>query len=65
LLGTDMTVTAGDINTVTTSTFLNGNSQCGGTTSCAVAAHAPVTVHIGTNTGTATTLACSIDYTVD
>jgi len=65
LLGTDMTVTAGDINTVTTSTFLNGNSQCGGTTSCAVAAHAPVTVHIGTNTGTATTLACSIDCTVD
>ena len=65
LLGADMTATAGDVNTVITTTFLNTGSQCGGTTSCAVAAHAPVTVHIGTISGTPTSVSCAADYTVD
>jgi hypothetical protein len=60
----DMTCLTGDANTVTTATFVNTGSQCGGTTSCAVAAHAPVTLHVGTVTA-ATGLFGSIDYTVD
>jgi hypothetical protein len=61
----DMTATAGDANTVIATTWANGSSQCGGTSSCAVAAHAPVTVHIGTISGTPTALSCAVDYTVD
>jgi hypothetical protein len=65
LLSADMTATAGDVNTVVSTTFLNTGSQCGGTTSCAVSAHAPVTVHIGTISGTPTSVSCAADYTVD
>jgi hypothetical protein len=61
----DMTATAGDANTVVVTTWANGSSQCGGTSNCAVAAHTPVTMHIGTISGTPTALNCSIDYTVD
>jgi hypothetical protein len=61
----DMTSTAGDVNTVVVTTWANGSSQCGGTTSCAVAAHTPVTLHIGTISGTPTSVSCSLDYTID
>ncbi len=61
----DATCTAGDSNTVVVTTWANGSSQCGGTSSCAVAAHAPVTMHIGTVTGTPTALQVSVEYTVD
>ena len=61
----DMTATAGDVNTVVQTTWANGSSQCGGTTSCAVAAHTPVTLHIGTISGTPTSVSCSLDYTID
>lgn len=61
----DQTCTAGDANQVNTTTFANGSGQCGGTSSCAVAAHAPVTVHVGTISGTPTSLAVCVDYTVD
>ena len=61
----DQTCTAGSVETVTTSTFVNGSSQCGGTGSCAIAAHAPVTLHIGTVSGTPTSLQVAVEYTVD
>lgn len=61
----DQTCTAGDANQVNTTTFANGSGQCGGTTSCAVAAHAPVTIHIGTISGTPTGVTVCVDYTVD
>ena len=61
----DMTATAGDVNTVVVTTWANGSSQCGGTSSCAVAAHAPVTLHIGTISGTPTSVSCALDYTVN
>jgi len=61
----DMTATAGTVNQVVVTTWANGSSQCGGTSSCAIAAHTPVTLHIGTITGTPTNLACAVDYTVD
>jgi hypothetical protein len=59
----DETVTAGDVNHHTVTTFANGASQCGSTSYCAVAAHTPVTLHIGTITDTPTNLACSGEYT--
>jgi hypothetical protein len=59
----DQTCTAGNVNTVTTSTFIS--SPCGGTSSCALTAHTPVTIHIGTISGTPTSLAACVDYTVD
>lgn len=62
LLGADLTATASGANT---STFLNLNSQCGGTTSCAVAAHTPVVMTLTSVTGAPTALNCSVDYTVD
>lgn len=62
---TDQTCTAGDVNTVNTTTFANGSSQCGGTSSCAIAAHAPVTLHVGTISGSPTSLNACVDYTVD
>ena len=61
----DLTATAGDLNTVSTTAFANGSAQCGGTASCAVAAHTPVTLHVGTIVGTPTNLACAVDYVVD
>jgi hypothetical protein len=61
----DLTATAGDVNTVVVTTWANGSAQCGGTTSCAVAAHTPVTVHIGAIIGTPTSLSCAIDFSVD
>jgi hypothetical protein len=63
----DQTCTAGDANAVTTSTFVNGSSQCGAgyASNCAVAAHAPVTIHVGTISGTPTGLTVCVDYTVD
>ena len=61
----DQTCTAGDANTVNTTTWANGSAQCGATTSCAISAHAPVTLHIGTISGTPTALQVSFDYTVD
>ena len=61
----DATLTAGDANQVVVTTFANGSGQCGGTSSCAVAAHAPVTLHIGTISGTPTGVTACVDYTVD
>lgn len=61
----DQTCTAGSVETVTTSSFVNGSGQCGGTTSCAIPAHAPVTLHIGTITGTPTAIQLSIEGTID
>jgi hypothetical protein len=61
----DMTATSGDVNTVAVSTWANGSSQCGGTSTCAVATHVPVTMHIGAISGTPTAVNCSLDYTVD
>ena len=61
----DSTCTAGDANTVITTTWANGSGQCGGTSDCAVAAHAPVTLHIGTVTDSPTALQLSVDYMVD
>jgi hypothetical protein len=61
----DMTATAGDVNTVIVTTWANGSSQCGGTSSCAVAAHTPVTLHIGTISGTPTSVSCALDYMVN
>ena len=61
----DMTATAGTVNQVIVTTWANGSSQCGGTSSCAVAAHTPVTWHIGAISGTPTNLACALDYTID
>ena len=61
----DMTATAGTVNQVVVTTWANGSAQCGGTGSCAVPAHTPVVLHIGTISGTPTNLACALDYTVD
>ena len=61
----DTTCTAGTINQVVVTTWANGSSQCGGTSNCAVGAHVPVTLHIGTISGTPTGLQVGIDYTVD
>ena len=62
LLGPDLTATTSGANT---STFLNADGQCGGTTSCAVAAHTPVVMTFTTVTGAPTALNCSVDYAVD
>lgn len=62
LLGADLTAVAGGANTTT---FANGAGQCGGTGSCAIAAHAPVVMTFTSVSGTPTALDCSIDYTVD
>jgi hypothetical protein len=62
LLGSDLTASTSGANT---STFANGSSQCGGTGSCAVAAHAPVVMTFTSVSGTPTALNCSVDYTVD
>ena len=64
-LVSDQTCTNGSVETVTTSTFANGSGQCGGTSTCAIAAHAPVTLHIGTVSGSPTALQVSVEYTVD
>jgi len=61
----DATCTAGTINAVVVTTWANGSSQCGGTSSCAVAAHVPVTIHIGTISGTPTGVSVAVDYTKD
>jgi len=62
LLGADLTAVSGGANT---STFANGAGQCGATTSCAIAAHAPVVMTFTSVSGTPTALDCSVDYTVD
>ncbi|MGA3095261.1 MAG: hypothetical protein ABSF25_02305 [Bryobacteraceae bacterium] len=62
LLATDLTAVSGG---ATTSTFANGSSQCGGTSSCAVAAHSPVAITFTSVGGAPTALNCSVDYTVD
>jgi hypothetical protein len=62
LLGSDLTaVNSG----ATTTTFANGGSQCGGTSSCAISAHAPVVLTITSISGTPNALNCSVDYTVN
>jgi hypothetical protein len=61
----DQTCTYGSVETLITTTWANGSSQCGATTSCAVAAHTPITLHVGTVSGTVTNLAISVEYTVD
>jgi len=60
----DKTCTVGNVETVTTTTWANGSSQCGGTTSCAISAHTPITLHVGTVTGAVTTLNVAVEYTV-
>jgi hypothetical protein len=60
LLGSDLTAVTGGANT---STF--SNTPCGGTSSCAVAAHTPVVLTITSVSGTPASLGCSVDYTVD
>jgi len=62
LLGSDLTAVSTGANT---STFANGSGQCGGTSSCAVAAHNPVVLTITSISGTPTALNCSVDYTVN
>jgi hypothetical protein len=62
LLGADLTAAASGGNT---STFANGSSQCGGVSSCAVAAHSPVVITFASVSGAPTALNCSVDYTVD
>jgi hypothetical protein len=61
----DQTCTSGSVETVITTTWANGSSQCGATTSCAVPAHTPITLHVGTVSGTVTNLAIAVEYTVD
>lgn len=60
LLGSDLTVTSSGANT---STF--SSSPCGGTSSCAVAAHTPIVLTVTSVSGTPNKLACSLDYTKD
>jgi len=62
LLASDLTAVPGGANTVI---FANGAGQCGGTSSCAIAAHAPVMMTFTSLSGTPTALNCSVDYTVD
>ena len=62
LLGSDLTAATSGANT---QTFANGNGQCGGTTSCAIAAHTPVVMTFTSVSGTPTALNCSVDYTVN
>ncbi len=60
LLGSDLTA----VNTgANTSTF--SATPCGGTSSCAIAAHTPVVMTITSISGTVNALNCSIDYTVN
>jgi hypothetical protein len=59
---------SGDPNTVVTTTWANGSSQCGSTSYCAVAAHTSVVLHIASISGTpsaTTSLNCALDYTVN
>jgi len=59
---------SGDPNTVITTTWANGSSQCGSTSYCAVAAHTSVVLHIVSISGTpsaTTSLNCALDYTVN
>jgi hypothetical protein len=60
LLAADLIAVSGG---ATTSTF--SNTRCNGTTSCAIAAHAPVVMTFTSVSGTPTALNCSVDYTVD
>jgi hypothetical protein len=60
LLGSDLTAVAGGANTSTWA-----SSPCGGTSSCAIAAHAPVVMTFTSVSGTPTALNCSLDFTVD
>jgi|SRR5580765_7259012 len=60
LLGSDLTAVAGGANT---STF--SNTPCGGTSSCAIAAHVPVMATITSISGSPTSLHCSVEYSVD
>jgi hypothetical protein len=62
LLSSDLTAVTGGANT---STFANGAGQCGGTGTCAIAAHAPVVAIFTSVSGTPNTLQCTVDYTVD
>jgi hypothetical protein len=62
LLSADLTAATGGAST---STFANGSGQCGGTSSCAIGAHAPVVLTITSVSGTPGALACAFEYTVD
>ena len=61
----DQTCGSGSVETVTTTTWANGSSQCGATSSCAVSAHTPIILHVGAISGTVSNLAISVEYTVD
>jgi hypothetical protein len=56
----DITAVTGGVNSSTWN-----NTNCGGTGSCAIGAHAPVVVTITSVSGTPTALSCGVDYTVD
>jgi hypothetical protein len=60
----DMTATAGTVNQVVVTSWVSGSCSSQ-TTYCPVAAHTPVTLHIGTISGTPTSLNCAVDYTVN
>jgi hypothetical protein len=60
LLGADLTAVSGGANASTWSA-----TPCGGTSSCAVAAHAPVVMTFTSVSGTPTALNCSVNFTVD
>jgi hypothetical protein len=60
----DMTATAGTVNQVVVTTWVSGSCSSQ-TTYCPVAAHTPVTLHIGTISGTPTSVSCALDYTVN
>lgn len=62
LLASNLTAVAGGAHTFA---FANGASQCGATTSCAIAAHSPVVATISSISGAPTDLQCSVDYTID
>ncbi len=62
LLGPDL---AAATSGASTSTFANGTSQCGGTSSCAIPAHSPVVLTFTSVSGAPAALNCSVDYTVD
>jgi hypothetical protein len=62
LLASDLACVPGG---ATATAFANGAGQCGGTTSCAVATHAPVMLTITGVNGTPDTLRVAVEYTID
>jgi hypothetical protein len=64
LLSSDLTLTTSGANTTA---FANGSAQCGGTSSCAIAARTPVVLTVAAQSGGAAGDAARVvvEYTVD